>query len=84
MMLIKSGKVSVGGGEAGKKTKTTPDTGGKSVSEKSQTTRTCRETLRRMVLSSSSSGWSDLPLEKDDTWQPVTGLCFIMNQESES
>ena len=32
MMLNKSGKGSVGGGEAGKKAKTTPDEGGKSVS----------------------------------------------------
>jgi hypothetical protein len=31
----------VGGREAGKKAKTTPDAGGKSVSEKSQDTRTC-------------------------------------------
>ncbi len=34
------GKGSDGEGEAGKKTKTTPDAGGKSVSEKSQTTST--------------------------------------------
>jgi hypothetical protein len=47
MMLIKSGKVSVGGGEAGKTTKTTPDTGGKSVSEKSQVTSTCRNPFEK-------------------------------------
>ena len=35
-MLRKRGKDSVGGGEAGEKAKTTPDAGGKSVSEKSQ------------------------------------------------
>ncbi len=40
-MLSKCGKGSVGGGEAGKKAKTTPDAGGKSVNEKSQDTRTC-------------------------------------------
>ena len=40
-MLSKRGKGSVGGDEAGEKAKTTPDAGGKSVSEKSQTTRTC-------------------------------------------
>jgi hypothetical protein len=27
-----------------------------------------------MVLSSSSPGWRDFPLEKDDTWQPITNL----------
>jgi hypothetical protein len=32
----------VGGGEEGKRTKTTPDAGGKSVSEKSQVVLTCR------------------------------------------
>ncbi len=32
----KSGKGIVGGGESGKRAKTTPDAGGKSVSEKSQ------------------------------------------------
>ena len=37
-MLSKRGKGSVGGGEAGKKAKTTPYAGGKSVSEKSQDT----------------------------------------------
>jgi hypothetical protein len=40
-MLIKCGIGSVGGDEAGKRAKTTPDAGGKSVSEKSQATRTC-------------------------------------------
>jgi hypothetical protein len=35
-MLSKCGKVRVGEGEAGEKAKTTPDAGGKSVSEKSQ------------------------------------------------
>ena len=47
MMLSKSGKGSVGGGEAGEKAKTTPDAGGKSVSEKSQTTRTCRNPFEK-------------------------------------
>ncbi len=36
----KRAKGSVGEGESGKKTKTTTDAGGQSVSEKSQTTRT--------------------------------------------
>ncbi len=40
-ILSKCGKGSVGGRETGKKAKTTPDAGGKSVSEKSQDTRTC-------------------------------------------
>ena len=35
-MSSKRGKGSVGGGETGKKAKTTPDAGEKSVSEKSQ------------------------------------------------
>ena len=39
-ILSKRGKGSVGGRETGKKAKTTPDAGGKSVSEKSQDTRT--------------------------------------------
>ncbi len=42
VMLSKCGKGSVGGGEAGKRAKTTPDAGGKSVSEKSHDTCTCR------------------------------------------
>ena len=41
VILRKRGKGSVGGGEAGKRAKTTPDAGGKSVSEKSQDTHTC-------------------------------------------
>jgi hypothetical protein len=40
-MLNKCGKDSVGGDEVGKKAKTTPDAGRKSVSQKSQATRTC-------------------------------------------
>ena len=36
LMLSKCGKVRVGEGEAGEKAKTTPDAGGKSVSQKSQ------------------------------------------------
>jgi hypothetical protein len=39
------GKGSVGGGEAGEKAKMTLDTGGKSVSEKSQTTPGLQEPL---------------------------------------
>ncbi len=42
-----SGKGSVGGGEAGEKTKTIPDAGGKSVSEKSQATSTCRNPFEK-------------------------------------
>ena len=41
LMLSKCGKGSLGEGETGKKVKTTPDTGGKSVSEKSQVRVTC-------------------------------------------
>ncbi len=44
-MLSKCGKENVGEGETGKKVKTTPDTGGKSVSEKSQVTLTNNTTL---------------------------------------
>jgi hypothetical protein len=44
---VVSGKGSVGGGEAGEKTKTTPDVGGKSVSEKPQATSTCRNPFEK-------------------------------------
>ena len=51
VMLIKSrfkcGKGSVGGGEEENKAKTTPDEGEKSVSEKSQTKRTCRNPFEK-------------------------------------
>ncbi len=46
-MSSKRAKGSVGGGEAGKKAKTTPDAGEKSVSEKSQVTRTCRNPFEK-------------------------------------
>jgi hypothetical protein len=46
-MMSKRGKGSVGGVEAGKKTKTTPDAGGKSVSEKSHDTRTCSNPFQK-------------------------------------
>ena len=53
VMLSKRGKGSVGGGEAGKRAKTTPDAGGESqaVSEKSQTARTCRNPSRNQKVS---------------------------------
>ena len=92
-MSSKSGKGSVGGGEAGKKAKTTPDAGEKSVSEKSQATRTCRNPFqksksketeffvrevkdKRMTKNGPEFliGWRDFPLEKDDTWEPITIL----------
>ena len=47
VMLSKCGKGSVGGGEAGKRAKTTPDVGGKSVSEKSHDTCTCRNPFKK-------------------------------------
>ncbi len=47
VMSSKCAKGSVGGGEAGKKAKTTPDAGEKSVSEKSQATRTCRNPFEK-------------------------------------
>ena len=47
LMSTNRGKGSVGEGETGKKTKTTLDTGGKSVSEKSRTTRTPASTPLR-------------------------------------
>ncbi len=46
-MSSKCVKGSVGGCEAGKKDKTTPDAGEKSVSEKSQATRTCRNPFEK-------------------------------------
>ncbi len=51
VMLSKRGKGSVGGGEAGKGAKTTPDAGGKSVSEKSQVAHTCRNSSRNQKVS---------------------------------
>ena len=42
LMLSTRGKGRVGEGEAGNQAKTTPDAGGKSVSEKSQVTRSLR------------------------------------------
>ena len=50
-MLSKCGKGSVGGGEVGKRAKMTPDAGGKSVSEKSQVARTCRNPSRNQKVS---------------------------------
>ena len=46
-MSSKRGKGSVGGGEAGKKAKTTPDAGEKSVSENSQATHTSRNPFQK-------------------------------------
>jgi hypothetical protein len=92
-MSSKRGKGSVGGGEAGKKAKTTPDAGEKSVSEKSQATRTCRNPFekskskqteffvrevkdKRMTKNGPEFliGWRDFPLERDDTWEPISNL----------
>ncbi len=92
-MLSKRGKGSVGEGEAGEKAKTTPDAGGKSVSEKSQVTCTCRKPFERLKSMQTEFvvrevkdkrmtkdgpefliGWRDFPLEKDDTWEPITNL----------
>jgi hypothetical protein len=81
----------VGGGEAGKKAKTTPHAGGKSVIEKSQATFGLQEPLsesnqteffvrevkdKRMTKNGPEFliGWCDFPLEKDDTWEPITNL----------
>ncbi len=50
LMLSKRGKGSVGEGEAGKKAETTPDAGGKSVSEKSQVTHTSKNPLRNQAV----------------------------------
>jgi hypothetical protein len=44
---LKGGRGSVGEGETGKKAKTTPDAGGKSVSEKSQVTRTSKNLFEK-------------------------------------
>jgi hypothetical protein len=46
-MLSKCGKEREREGEAGKKAKTTPDAGGKSVSEKSQATRTSKNPFEK-------------------------------------
>ena len=92
-MSSKRAKGSVGGGEAGKKAKTTPDAGEKSVSEKSQDTRTCRNPFekskskqteffvrevkdKRMTKNGPEFliGWRDFPLERDDTWEPISNL----------
>ena len=77
----------------GKKVKTTPDAGEKSVSEKSQATRTCRNPFekskskqteffvrevkdKRMTKNGPEFliGWRDFPLERDDTWEPISNL----------
>ena len=50
VMLNNRGKGSVEGGEAGKRAKTTPDEGGKSVSEKSQAVRTYRNPSRNQKV----------------------------------
>ncbi len=47
LMLSKCGKERVREGEAGKKAKTTPDAGGKSVSEKSQATHTSKNPFEK-------------------------------------
>ena len=71
----------------------TLDEGGKSVSEKSQTTPGLQEHLveikkqqteffvrevkdKRMTKNGPEFliGWRDFPLEKDDTWEPITDL----------
>jgi hypothetical protein len=46
-MSTKRGKGSVGENETGKKAKTTPDAGGKSMSEKSQATRTSKKPFEK-------------------------------------
>ena len=93
VMLSKRGKGSVGGGEAGKRAKTTPDAGGKCVSEKSQDTCTCsnpfekseskqteffvREVKDKRMTKNGPEfliGWRDFPLERDDTWEPISNL----------
>jgi hypothetical protein len=48
LILSKCGDGSVGEGEEGKKTKTTPDVGGKSVSEKSQVTHTRKNPFEKL------------------------------------
>ena len=57
-------KGSVGEGESGKKAKSTQHAGGKSVSEKSQVTRTSKNLFEKC----------DFPLDKGDTWDPITNL----------
>ena len=82
----------VGEGAGGKKAKVTQHTGGQSVSEKSQTTRTSKNVFeksnsktqyfvrevkgRRMTKNGVEFliGWCDFPLDKDDTWEPITNL----------
>ena len=82
----------VGEGAAGKKAKATQHSGGQSVSEKSQVTRTSKNVFeksnsktqyfvrevkgRRMTKNGVEFliGWRDFPLDKDDTWEPITNL----------
>ena len=82
----KRAKGSVGEGETGKKAKTTQHTGGQSVSEKSQVTRTSKNLFEKSNSKTQyfvrevkdgvefPIGWSDFPLDKDDTWEPITNL----------
>ena len=79
--LRKRGKGSVGGGEAGEKAKTTPDAGGKSVSEKSQATRTSKKPSEiiqsaHRILCSCSEGqtdWEEWCWKQELTTVPTLG-----------
>ena len=53
---LKGGRGSVGEGETGKKAKTTPDAGGKSVSEKSQATRTSKNVFEKSKSNTQYTG----------------------------
>ena len=86
----KRAKESVGEGEGGKKAKSTQHAVGQSVSEKSQTNSKnvfeksnsqaqyfVREVKGRRMTKNGVEfliGWRDFPLDKDDTWEPITNL----------
>ena len=79
-MLNKRGKGSVGGGEAGKKAKTTPDAHCRNPFEKSKSKQTeffVREVKDKRMTKNGPEfliGWRDFPLERDDTWEPTSNL----------
>jgi hypothetical protein len=70
-MSSKRSKGSVGGGEAGKKAKTTPDAGGKSVSEKSQATRTSKNPFAKSPSQHTVYTYSTSYLAELTDYQPT-------------
>ena len=70
---VNRAKGSVGEGEAGKKGKVTQDTGGQSVSEKSQTTRTSKN-----VFEKSNSKTQYFVHEVKVRWTTKNGVEFLI------